>query len=345
LSSEDDTYSSIFTALKHPIRRRILRILDQAPTTYTEIQKQLEIDNGLLNYHLENMKDLLCKGEDGRYSLSEFGRAALGVTVKVEEPTRRRREGVSVKLLIGVILVLVIAAASLTGYSVILNNNILSQGEALSKKTVELNAANNRLETLAPMVALFNLSKPATWETPGVQIASGYPMSYTYQNLTRWTSISDDRSSVICFYVPEDGVVVHLELMVDPVNVYELDLSLQRGNAWRNETWVKVGTKGEYFNLTDPSNPTLSDAVWMSPVLWSVKTLGNGAYESPVLSRGWYTFSLFGPVVVYGPNSYSGTYVRAPSFHNSSLMSYRVLSDFSIRRDAKPTFFAVTTDR
>ena len=49
---EEDTYSSIFNALKHPIRRRILRIIEDKPTTYTEIQNQLSIDNGLLNYHL-----------------------------------------------------------------------------------------------------------------------------------------------------------------------------------------------------------------------------------------------------------------------------------------------------
>ena len=92
MTSEDDTYSSIFNALKHPIRRRILRILKEKPATYTEILNQLNIDNGLLNYHLENMKDLLTKNEKGRYDLSEFGRAAINLTNRIEEPTREARK-------------------------------------------------------------------------------------------------------------------------------------------------------------------------------------------------------------------------------------------------------------
>jgi len=59
LSLEDDTYQSMFTALKHPIRRRILRMLTQSQYTYTEMLNQLNIDNGLLNYHLDNMKELI----------------------------------------------------------------------------------------------------------------------------------------------------------------------------------------------------------------------------------------------------------------------------------------------
>jgi len=34
---EEETYSLIFTSLKHPIRRRILRMLADKPLTYSEI--------------------------------------------------------------------------------------------------------------------------------------------------------------------------------------------------------------------------------------------------------------------------------------------------------------------
>ena len=87
---EEDTYSTIFNALKHPIRRRILRILDEAPSTYTEIQIQLNIDNGLLNYHLENMRSLLFKEENGDYNLSEFGHGATVLLERVEQPVSNR---------------------------------------------------------------------------------------------------------------------------------------------------------------------------------------------------------------------------------------------------------------
>jgi DNA-binding transcriptional ArsR family regulator len=134
MSQEDDTYSSMFTALKHPIRRKILRILNQTPTTYTDIQTQLGIDNGLLNYHLDNMRDLISKGEDGEYSLSEFGRAAIRVTEKVEGPVERSHNWLSANQRIGVILILIVAIASLSGLSIFLYSKetmILNQNTML----------------------------------------------------------------------------------------------------------------------------------------------------------------------------------------------------------------------
>ena len=87
---EEDTYSTIFNALKHPIRRRILRIIDENPSTYTKIQIQLNMDNGLLNYHLENMRSLLFKEENGDYNLSDFGHGATVLLERVEQPVSNR---------------------------------------------------------------------------------------------------------------------------------------------------------------------------------------------------------------------------------------------------------------
>ena len=86
MGSEEDTYNTIFHALKHPIRRRILRQIETHPATFTELLNELGIDNGLLNYHLNNLKELITKGEDEKYRLSEFGAATLSLTRRVEEP-------------------------------------------------------------------------------------------------------------------------------------------------------------------------------------------------------------------------------------------------------------------
>ncbi len=64
MSTEEDIYNVIFKAMQNPIRRRILRTLSEVPSTYTEIQRTLNIDNGLLNYHLDNMRDLLTKNDE-----------------------------------------------------------------------------------------------------------------------------------------------------------------------------------------------------------------------------------------------------------------------------------------
>jgi DNA-binding transcriptional ArsR family regulator len=86
---EEDTYSIIFSALKHPSRRKIIRILDEGSSTYTELQKELDVETGYLNYYLESLEGLISKTAEGRYCLSELGRSALGLVRRVEESSTR----------------------------------------------------------------------------------------------------------------------------------------------------------------------------------------------------------------------------------------------------------------
>ena len=81
---EDETYSLIFTSLKHPIRRRILRMLADKPLTHSEILDILNIDSGHLSNHLESLGDLTFKDKTGHYRLSSFGRAAVMLMCNVE---------------------------------------------------------------------------------------------------------------------------------------------------------------------------------------------------------------------------------------------------------------------
>jgi len=88
MSLEEDTYTTIFKAMQHPIRRRILRMISEKPSTYTEIQSDLNIDNGLLNYHLEALGALITKNSEEKYTLSDFGRATVRLISGVEEPNK-----------------------------------------------------------------------------------------------------------------------------------------------------------------------------------------------------------------------------------------------------------------
>lgn len=85
---EEDTYSLIFSAMRHPIRRRIIRLLNEHSATYTDVLRSLGVETGLLNYHLDSMRELLLKDEEGRYRLTEFGSAAFELITKVETPVR-----------------------------------------------------------------------------------------------------------------------------------------------------------------------------------------------------------------------------------------------------------------
>jgi DNA-binding transcriptional ArsR family regulator len=82
---EEETYSLIYTSLKHPIRRRILRMLKNKPLTFSEMLEAVDIDSGHLNYHLESLGELITHSQDGKYELSSVGSAAVKLMGGVEE--------------------------------------------------------------------------------------------------------------------------------------------------------------------------------------------------------------------------------------------------------------------
>lgn len=83
---ETDDYDRIFTALKHPIRRRILFLLEgNGEASFTEIQKAVRVDDtGLLSYHLKELAPLITQSTRGGYILSEVGQASMPLFRKVE---------------------------------------------------------------------------------------------------------------------------------------------------------------------------------------------------------------------------------------------------------------------
>lgn len=89
LTYEEDTYSKIFNSMKHPVRRKIIGILNETPATYTELLNRLEVETGFLNYHLDFLGELVTK-KNGRYVLSDFGRAAFELISGVEAPKKRK---------------------------------------------------------------------------------------------------------------------------------------------------------------------------------------------------------------------------------------------------------------
>jgi len=85
---EEETYSTMFTSLRHPARRRILTMLSAKPRNFSEIMEQLGISSSHLTYHLESLGELVSRMEDGRYRLSTFGEAAVATMGRVDEAPR-----------------------------------------------------------------------------------------------------------------------------------------------------------------------------------------------------------------------------------------------------------------
>lgn len=248
-----------------------------------------------------------------------------------------KRSGLSGKQAAGVVL-LAAMILSLMALNYSLYNSIQSQGSALTQMTAEFETLKNRLNELAPLGELANVTKPPTVIVPAYTVTFNYNRDF----------IHDDRNSIIVFYVSVEGSTARLELFVDSLSKYELDLTLQEGNAWRNETWVKLGTVNQVYNLN--LNTTKgSRIVWQSPILWSLKVTDTGVYETPPMSKGWHTLSMFGPITHLD----DGQFYRYPFFYGASdaphsvvkLDSYKVDILVTVQKDGEPIFFAATNDR
>ncbi|MGD0159108.1 MAG: helix-turn-helix domain-containing protein [Candidatus Bathyarchaeia archaeon] len=87
-ANDEEPYSTIFASLKHPIRRRILRMLSVKPMSFSEMLEVLGVSSSFLNYHIENLGELVGKTEDGKYKLSSFGEAAMATMMRVEDIPR-----------------------------------------------------------------------------------------------------------------------------------------------------------------------------------------------------------------------------------------------------------------
>jgi DNA-binding transcriptional ArsR family regulator len=83
---EEETYSTVFTSLRHPIRRKILRTLSAGPQNFSDLQRAFDIESSHLTYHLEGLGNLLLKTADGKYTLSSLGKTAVSMMRHVEEP-------------------------------------------------------------------------------------------------------------------------------------------------------------------------------------------------------------------------------------------------------------------
>ena len=79
--------TQIFNLLKHPLRRAILKQLSKSPRAYSQILKNLNIqESSVLNYHLREMGDLMIKKDvNGKYELNEVGKICLQLVLKVKE--------------------------------------------------------------------------------------------------------------------------------------------------------------------------------------------------------------------------------------------------------------------
>jgi DNA-binding transcriptional ArsR family regulator len=162
--AQEEIYSTMFSSLKHPARRKILRLLSEKPLIFSEMLDLLGVSSSNLTYHLESLGELIAQ-ESGIYKLSTFGTAAVGTMKIVEEapevqPKKRssasRLKVVLVGLLIGIV---VLASIGILQYNAL--NQAANQRDLLQSKYNQLlawSATTNNAITFLQDVAQIDTS-------------------------------------------------------------------------------------------------------------------------------------------------------------------------------------------
>ncbi len=140
---KEEIYSIMFSSLKHPVRRKILRVLSDKPLAFSDMLDLLGISSSNLTYHLDSLGELVSKDETGVYRLSTFGQASVSTMKIVEEAPQvqtNKRNGKARKwqIFTGTLLICVIVIASFAA----LQSNVASQAET------EKNSLQNRYNQL-----------------------------------------------------------------------------------------------------------------------------------------------------------------------------------------------------
>jgi DNA-binding transcriptional ArsR family regulator len=162
---EEEPYSTMFGSLKHPIRRKILRMLSEKPRSFSEMLEASGVSSSHLTYHIENLGQLVSKTDDGKYKLSTFGEVAVAAMSRIEETPTKPKHLSSLSLKWKSLLVLLLVGlVTLAAISYI-------QYQSLSRMSEEYGQLTARLIT--PFTA--NL----------VTLNSSFPnATYISQNLT-----------------------------------------------------------------------------------------------------------------------------------------------------------------
>jgi len=139
-SREDEIYSTMFNSLKHPVRRKILRMLADKPMTFMEMVEELGVSSPHLTYHLESLGELVSKLYTGQYRLSAFGLASVSAMRGVEdvrdvEPKRRMNRG---KAIFGVMMLAILLLASLSAVQYASLTQLTGSQQSLSAEKQEL---------------------------------------------------------------------------------------------------------------------------------------------------------------------------------------------------------------
>ncbi|MFA5868559.1 MAG: winged helix-turn-helix domain-containing protein [Candidatus Bathyarchaeia archaeon] len=282
MSFEEDTYNTIFKAMQHPIRRRILRMIGEKPSIYTEIQRDLNIDNGLLNYHLDALSSLITKNGEEKYTLSDFGKATASLIKGVEEPNMVA-EKASTPPVVTWLAVILAVALIVSGVGLLeLNNRILD----LSGRVNTLQNANTRLEETLRDV---NATLISTQKTPLVEVSLN-------QLLTEETS---GNVTIRWMWIIDSGDVDNVEI---PFSILGTNLRLISQDDVKTLTLKTNGTRLyslDEVSLTDSTHGTVKFSLFYAFSVNGVPSIYGAQKITYYLERRAGDWAIYGGMVSF----------------------------------------------
>jgi DNA-binding transcriptional ArsR family regulator len=142
-ANEEEIYSIMFTSLKHPVRRKILRILHDKPLTFKELGDLIGVSSSHLTYHLESLGELIYKMDNGKYKLSTFGKATVSAMKGVEEAPdveakRRVKLAPKWKTIFAALMVVVLVLSVFAGFQYSTLTQLAATQESLAAENQQL---------------------------------------------------------------------------------------------------------------------------------------------------------------------------------------------------------------
>jgi len=189
--------------------------------TYTQILSTLGIDSGHLNYHLENLGELLAKTEQGKYRLSAFGKAAVELMTGVEETKISRSEAknlwlprnrLMLLLQIVAIVALIIASVTFLNVKYVSTYSYGSTGSLDDKRLIQPNASITNIDSLN-----------VRW-FPTDALTTRYRVFFEIEvttNATIWVQLTEGRGrqgtpGPTYYQVPIGGYLIYNETLLGP---------------------------------------------------------------------------------------------------------------------------------
>jgi hypothetical protein len=165
--SEEEIYSIMFTSLKHPVRRKILRMLANKPMTFMEMVENLSVSSSHLTYHLESLGELVFKMDNSKYKLSTFGLATVSAMKGVEEapeiePKRRLKLPFKWKAVFATLMIAVLLLAAISTLQYTTLNRLSTSQDSLAAENQQLlswGIGTNRVANLLRDVAQIDTTK------------------------------------------------------------------------------------------------------------------------------------------------------------------------------------------